>query len=370
MPSLCYKSLLLLLACVVLSNAAHAQVTDFDDKAAVIFTYMAIGDDDTAISEERFKEQMDELSEGGYNVAPLPEIITAFEQNKSLPARTVAITFDGADKSIYDTAFPILREKGFEFTVFLPVDRITDNKPQYLTWNDAKDLKEGGGTFGIHPASYGNMIDMGEEETRRQINNSTTKFREKLGMEPTLLAYPFGEYNTKAKKIAKDMGFKAAFGQASGVSYAGDDRFALPRFTITERYGDIDRFKMTANALPLPVTEISPADPHLSTLTPAIGFTVNDALKKSLKGLSCFSSVEEKPKLEILNGRVELRLEKPFDDDRPRINCTLPVAGEKGSEPRWRWLGMLYTVSEDILSDAQKQPTQHAGDNNDQFSVE
>lgn len=370
MPSLCYKSLLLLLACVVVANTAQAQVTDFDDKAAVIFTYMAIGDDDTAISEERFKEQMDELSEGGYNVASLDTVVTAFEQNKPLPARTVAITFDGADKSIYDTAFPVLREKGFAFTVFLPVDRVTGGKPLYLTWNDIKDMKAGGAAFGIHPASYGNMIIMGEEETRRQINNSTASFRDKIGTEVPFIAYPFGEYDAHAKKIVKDMGFRAAFGQASGVAYAGDDRFALPRFTITERYGDIDRFKMTANALPLPITEISPADPHLTTLTPAIGFTVNDALKKSLKGLSCFSSVEEKPKLEVLNGRVELRLEKPFDDDRPRINCTLPVVGEKGSEPRWRWLGMLYTVSEDILGDAQKQPTQHAGDNNDQFSVE
>ncbi len=358
------------MACGVLSNTAHAQVTDFDDKAAVIFTYMAIGDDDTGISEERFKEQMDELSEGGYNITSLDTIITTFEQNKTLPARTVAITFDGVDKSIYDTAFPILRDKGFAFTVFLPVDRITENKPQYLTWNDTKDLKEGGGTFGIHPSSYAGMIDMGEEEMRRQINNSKVKLREKLGVEATILAYPFGEYNAKVKKIAKDMGFKAAFGQASGVAYAGDDRFALQRFTITERHGDINRFKMTANALPLPVTDVSPADPHLSTLIPAIGFTVNDALKKSLKGLSCFSSVQEKPKLEILNGRVELRLEKPFVDHHPRINCTLPVMGEKGAEPRWRWLGMLYTISDDILGEKHKQPTKHAGDSNDEFSVE
>lgn len=363
MPSLCYKSLLLILACTFISDPAHAQVTDFDDKAAVIFTYMGIGDDDMAISADKFKEQMDELSEGGYSVTSLETVITAFEENKPLPARTVVITFDGADKSVYETALPILKAKNFPFTVFLPADSISADKPPYLSWDQIEDIGTNSGTFGIHPASYAGMIGLSDEEIRRQINNSVAEVREKLGVEAKFLAYPFGEYDANAKKIAKDMGFKAAFGQASGVAYSGDDRFALPRFTITERYGDIDRFKMTANALPLPVTDISPADPHLSSLTPAIGFTVNDALKKSLKGLSCFSSVEERPKLEILNARVELRLEKPFDDDRPRINCTLPVVGEKGAEPRWRWLGMLYTVDEPALS-----PAAQAG--SDAYSVE
>ena len=38
----------------------------------------------------------------------------------------------------------------------------------------------------------------------------------------------------------------------------------LPRWAMNENYGDIKRFKMAINALPLTIGEISPADPLLS----------------------------------------------------------------------------------------------------------
>ena len=86
--------------------------------------------------------------------------------------------------------------------------------------------------------------------------------------------------------------------------------------------------------------------------------------------MTCFSSSEEKPVIEILNNRVELRLSKPFNEERPRINCTMPFIDEKGSEPRFRWLGLLYTIPASLLSDAKKYPVEHAQDSNDEFSVE
>lgn len=131
---------------------------------------------------------------------------------------------------------------------------------------------------------------------------------------------------------------------------------------------------MTANALPFPVKDVAPANPYLNTLTPAIGFTVADDLAKSLKGLSCFASSEEKPKLEIMGARVELRMQSPLSEDRPRINCTLPVATTNGDEPRWRWFGALYSVPADLLAAQQarneKTSTEHAADVSDDTSVE
>jgi hypothetical protein len=61
------------------------------------------------------------------------------------------------------------------------------------------------------------------------------------------------------------------------------------------------------------------------------------------------SSTQDKPELEIMNTRVEIRMKAPFAEERPRINCTLPVAGAAGAEPRWRWFGALYTVPADLL---------------------
>ncbi len=35
-----------------------------------------------------------------------------------------------------------------------------------------------------------------------------------------------------------------------------------------------------------------------------------------------------------------------LDQDRVRVNCTLPFVSEDGDPTRWRWFGMLLTVGE------------------------
>lgn len=354
---------------------AHAQsMTEYDSRSAVIFTYFAVGNDDNpsaSVTVEQFTQQIEELSSDGYVVKPLPEIVDAWRTGKTLPPRTVALTFDGADKSIIQTAFPLLNEHGIPFTVFIPAEKIGHGAT--MEWSDLRRLKKNPlVSFGVHPAAYNRLADDGAGEIKRQINNSIASIRKQLGIDVALFAYPFGEYDSAYKKIVRDLGMKAAFGQQSGVAYGGDDLFGLPRFTQTERYGDLERFQMTANALPFPVRDISPENPHLNTLSPAIGFTVPDTLAKSLKGLSCFSSSEEKPKLEIMNARVELRMENPFAEDRPRINCTLPVTVD--GDTRWRWFGALYTIPSALLQAEQmrqeKTPTAHAAGASNEVSVE
>lgn len=338
--------------------AANSGETEYDAKSAVIFSYFMIGHDDSpssSITTEQFSAQIDELVDGGYNIQSLPEIVDAFAAGKDLPPRTIALTFDGADQSVIDIAFPVLSRNNIPFTVFVPTEKIDSGG--YMGWDDLRTLKRSPlVNFGLHPSGYGRLAGSTDEEIRRQINNGISTLRDRLDVEAPFFAYPFGEYDATYETIVQDMGFKAAFGQQSGVAYAGHDPFALPRFTQTERYGDIERFQMSANALPLPAMDVSPADPSLKTLTPAIGFTVPDALAKSLKSLSCFSSTQEKPELEIMNTRVEIRMKAPFAEERPRINCTLPVAGAAGAEPRWRWFGALYTIPAELLQ-TEEAPT-------------
>lgn len=362
--------------CFAIDAHAASDTADYDSKAAVIFTYFTIGQDDTptsSVTVDQFMAQIDELSSGGYVVKPLPEIIEAFIAGKKIGPKTVALTFDGADKSLVDIALPVLEQHEFPFTVFIPADKIGSGT--YMDWDELRRLKRSPlASFGLHPANYSRLSGAPSADIKREINNSISKIRDELDVETDIFAYPFGEYDSAYSKILRNMGFKAAMGQQSGVAYAGQDIYALPRFTLTERYGDLERFQMTANALPLPVHDISPSDTVLKTLTPAIGFTVPEYMAKSLKNLSCFSSSQEKPELEIMNTRVEIRMQTPFAEERPRINCTLPVATTDGSEPRWRWFGALYTVPADLLEEQQakdkKTSDRHASDVSDDISVE
>lgn len=321
-----------------------------DDKSAVIFSYHRVGEDnypDNSIRREQFESHIAQLKNGDYNVMPLPAVINALRGGTPLPPRTVVLTFDGGYLSVADYAAPLLIKSGLPFTVFIAPDNATHGKPEYMGWDDIKRLaRHDLVTIGLHPAGYQHLAGAAEAELLRQVNSARATYREKLGAEPRYFAYPFGEYSRKFRDIVQKQGFDAALGEQSGVAYAGGDMYALPRFPMTESFGGLERFMMSANALPLPVTDISPSDPYLTTAQPTIGFTADPGLKGRLKNLSCFVAGQGKPTIQIIGDtRVEIRLEKPFATERGRLNCTLPAAtADMGDEPSWRWFGLLLSV--------------------------
>ncbi|MCB9991245.1 MAG: polysaccharide deacetylase family protein [Rhodospirillales bacterium] len=321
-----------------------------DQSAAVIFVYHRIGEDqypESNIRREQFESHIRELASGEYTVMPLPAIIAAFKNGEKLPENTVALTFDGGHSSVLKNAVPLLQTNNLPFTVFISTDHIDRNTPHYMSWDDVKKLdRTKDVTIGLHPASYTRLYNDPESEIARQINSARARYREALGHEPSLFAYPFGEYSAAYRSIIEKQGFSAAFGQQSGVAYGGDDLLTLPRFPMTESFGGLDRFHLTATALPLPVTDIEPKDPLLQSAMPSIGFTIDESLAGSLDKLSCFVSGQDKPDLEIVGTRrIELRLGAPLEADRARINCTLPLpTSENYEEPRWRWFGLQLLV--------------------------
>ncbi len=286
-----------------------------------------------------------ELQSGGYNVMPLPKIVNALKSHDILPKDSIGITFDGGHKSIMTQAVPLLLKNNMPFTIFIAPSQLDQNLPDYMGWADIKRLSRNKlVTIGMHPADYKRLTGVAPSEIAREVNSAKARFREQLGIEPALFAYPFGEYSIAYRSIVEQNGFAAAFGQQSGVAWPGSDIFALPRFSMTENYGDIDRFRMIADSLPLPVTGIEPQDPHLTTAKPDIGFTIDPRLKTQIASLSCFVSDQEPPAIHVIgDSRVEIRLKQPLED-KARVNCTMPAPSMAGDEaPHWRWFGLLLT---------------------------
>jgi peptidoglycan/xylan/chitin deacetylase (PgdA/CDA1 family) len=332
------------------SGVAGAAEIPQDAGAAVVLVYQRVGEDqypDTSVSADKFAGEVEELTAGGYNVMKLPDIVAALKDERGLPPKTVAITFDGGHRSVLDNAVPLLLKNNLPFTLFVSPGRASDPSAQYIHWDDFRRLARNDDvSFGLHPPYYARIQD---KDVLAQINSARAAFREQMKLEPALFAYPFGEYNLAYRNLVEKQGFDAAFGEQSGVLNPSSDMFAIPRFTVTEAYGGVDRFRMIAGALPLPVTEITPADPQLATPQPNIGFTLDQNLVKYAGSLSCFAAGSGKADIQLIGPRVELRLQNPFTDDRARINCTMPATekapdDDDADEQRWRWFGMLMTV--------------------------
>lgn len=332
----------LVAACTLgLPGLLRAQTITQDETHAVFYTYYKIddsGEDDISVTLEQFQQHLDELESGDYNPMAAPDILSAIRSGKKLPDHTIGITFDNPDKSFVLLAAHKLIERKIPFTVFITTSSVSDDDSSKVTWDDLKSLQSSGlMTIGITPDVYARLSDGKAENIKRHINNALSAVRENLGVTPTLFAYPYGEYDEAYIKIISGMGFSAAFGSQSGVVYTGSNIFALPRFVMTGGFADMDRFILSASALPLPVTDAADTS---TTLKKSIGFTLTPAIAKKAKSLSCFSSLSDTIDTIFLGDRVELRV-KNYTGDKLRINCIIPEQADDESV-RWRWYGMLF----------------------------
>ncbi len=342
---------------IVTVTGAHASgATPYDNKSAAIYVYHRIGEDpfpETSIRKNQFEVQIREILSGDYNVVALPELVENLREEKNLPRKTIALSFDGGHKSVLTHAVPLLTEHDLPFTVFFSPGKADLDSQSFLNWRDLKTLARNRNvSFGLHPAAYERLSGEPDQEIRKQINNAKARFREMLGREARFFAYPFGEYGNDYKEIISASGFEAAFGQESAIAYPGSDFYELPRFTMTESFADLGRFTLTANALPLPVTDVEPEDSYITEEISSVGFTLHPALTPYKEELSCFISEPGQLKIEFLgDGRAELRGMDHFVSSRVRINCTMPgPETDEFAGPRWRWHGMFLTVSDEYLN--------------------
>ena len=311
-------------------------------EGAVIVMYHRFGEDAYPSTNTRL-DQLDahiaELAHGGYTVRPVADIVAALKTGAPLPDRTVGITIDDAYASVYDHAWPRLRAAGLPFTVFVSSDAIDQGAGGMMNWDQIRELARAGVTIGHHAAAHAHMAGADPTANAADIARATRRLRAELGQAPTLFAYPYGEYSLALRDAIAVAGFSAAFGQHSGVAHAQSDMFALPRFALNERYGGLDRFTVVAQALPLPVADVTPSEPVLADNPPAFGFTVT-ADVGDLGRLNCYASGAGATIVERLGARrIEVRIDEAFAPGRARINCTLP-----GPDGRWRWFGTQFLV--------------------------
>lgn len=311
---------------------------------AAVFAYGRFGEDrapGASIRLDQFDDHLDELKDGDYSVLPLPQVAEALRTGATLPDRTVVITIDEASQSAYRLAWPRLKAAGLPFTLFVATDAVDRGLGGAMSWAEVRELYNAGVTIGALTASALPMAARSPQEIREDLDRMKDRFRAELGMVPTLFAYPHGEYSLAVRQQIEQAGFVAAFGQQSGVAYAGADAFALPRFLMNESFGNLDRFELAANALPLPVSDVTPADPVLTRNPPILGFTVPEGLG-NLDRLACFATGQGRAGVERLGtNRVEVRVTEPFPAGRARVNCTLPA-----DDDRWRWFGVQFFIPE------------------------
>ena len=339
--------LLLTFLFFIIPSISHSQTSEIKRVSYVnhasFIMYHRFGDSrypSTNIKKEQFIEHINELLKPEYNVIDIEKAILAINNIEPIKDRSVVITIDDAYSSVYEYAWPIFKKYNLPFTLFISTDVIDNKTPGYMNWEQVRTLRDNGVTIGSQTKSHPHMFKLTSEKIIEELSISNKRFIDEIGSKPKFFAYPYGEYNLEVIEQVKLHGFVAAFGQHSGVAHKSLGMYELPRFAMNEKYGDMDRFLLAANALPMPISDVSPKNPVISINPPSYGFTLSDIIEPK-NAIRCFANNGLRANTKRLGkNRIEIRLNGPFSKGRGRINCTMA-----GNDNRWRWLGRQFIIN-------------------------
>ena len=238
----------------------------------------------TNIKKQQFLEHINELIKPKYNVISIEKALQAINNVEPTKDRSVVITIDDAYSSVYKYAWPIFKKYNLPFTLFVSTDVIDNKTPGYMNWEQIRILRDHGVTIGSQTKSHPHMFKLTREKIIQELSISNKRFIDEIGGTPKYFAYPYGEYNLEVIEQVKLHGFIAAFGQHSGVAHKSLGMYELPRFAMNEKYGDMDRFLLAVNALPMPISDLSPKNPVISKNPPSYGFSLSNRIELNSVG--------------------------------------------------------------------------------------
>ena len=220
----------------------------------------------TNISPELFRQQLEFLRQENYTILSMDQFKDLVLNNAPYPKKSVLITIDDAYSSIYDHAFPILKEFNFPFTLFVDVRPLSSGAIGAMTWKMLKEMNEWGATIGNHTYAHARIGRPKPNQTRVEyrewMKSDILLAQKKLnanGIYTDVIAYPYGEYNELVIDVVHELGFKLMFAQDEGAVDDNVDLTRIPRLPIVGKNMDETRFKYKLNLSPLHVSNLVPS---------------------------------------------------------------------------------------------------------------
>lgn len=238
----------------------------FAAKHAVVLQYQHISDrtpPSKSASEPDFLQHLRYLENNGFNIWPLEKIVERLKNKRTIPDKTVAITFDHAYISVYQNAVKHLSARQYPFTVFVAAEPIIKEHPLYMNWEQLRDIQKAGGSIGsmgftgksIAKSLPDERLDQRQRRISKEIELNQQALQKFLGIQPTLFAYSEGQADEVARKAVKSQGL-VAFGTHQGPVSRYTRMDYLPRFTATGSASNVNNLSVKLTSLPLPVRKV------------------------------------------------------------------------------------------------------------------
>lgn len=193
------------------------------------------------IKTSKFRKQMEAIRQLGLPVITLQDFIEWKQNGKSIPENSILITLDDGWKSVYTDAFPILREFGYPFTLYLYKNYV-DGGGKALTSDMIREMISAGASIGSHSVSHPYPATVKKEQAkgpqkydaylRKELGASKQFLESRFRVPITTYAFPGGFSTEEMPPLLQEFGYRFAFTvQPAKVTREMPD-LHLPRYMI------------------------------------------------------------------------------------------------------------------------------------------
>ena len=211
-------------------------VKDTVTECVSILMYHMIGNQSgnaAIMSEANLRIQMNYLRDHGYHPITMKELYDYVTKGAPLPEKPVCITFDDGYLDSYTVVYPLMKEYGFPWTLFLVTDDV--GKPyNRMTWDQLREMANSHTvTIANHTLSHPKLHNLKTRaEKEREIVGANQALKYQLGIDNVWLAYPYGDYDDEVIDVCKKAGIKMAVTTDAGRAHVGSYPFELKRAYI------------------------------------------------------------------------------------------------------------------------------------------
>lgn len=201
-----------------------------------VLMYHMIGDIDgnsAVMTEANLRLQMNYLRDHGYHPITMDELYAYVTKGAPLPEKPVCITFDDGYLDSYTIVYPLMKEYGFPWTIFIITDDV--GKPgNRMTWDQLKEMADSHTvTISSHTLSHPKLHNLAtREEKEKEISGANQALKYWLGIDNPWLCYPYGDYDDEVVDICKQLGIRMAVTTDAGRVHVGSYPYDLRRVYI------------------------------------------------------------------------------------------------------------------------------------------
>jgi peptidoglycan/xylan/chitin deacetylase (PgdA/CDA1 family) len=179
-----------------------------------------------------FREHLSYLKEHEYQTISMYDLHEALLQGSPLPTNPVILTFDDGYIDHYTHVLPALREYGFTATFFIITGRADANDPDYLTWEQIKEMADAGMSMESHTKNHPDLRGRSYDFLIYELLGSYESLKAHTGQSPRMFAYPVGRYDDATLEAMRNIPYWRAVTTQAGMSHTTDNYLEMPRVRV------------------------------------------------------------------------------------------------------------------------------------------